>query len=96
MWRVWAQNIVTVSHAKFDEVMMNFNHLVEKAALRDKCGALDTCCYYRPIGNVRTMLGENVHLTVVCKRCGKRKDVFLTKEEYFTQQKLIHKEIGDV
>jgi|TARA_R100000426_G_scaffold2046_1_gene3432 hypothetical protein len=87
---------VTVSHAKFDEVMMNFNHLVEKAALRDKCGALDTCCYYRPIGNVRTMLGENVHLTVVCKRCGKRKDVFLTKEEYFTQQKLIHKEIGDV
>ena len=68
MWRVWAQNIVTVSHAKFDEVMMNFNHLVEKAALRDKCGALDTCCYYRPIGNVRTMLGENVHLTVVCKR----------------------------
>ena len=96
MKRVLAQSIVTESHAKSDEVMMNFNHLVDKGALRDKCGALDTCCYYRPIGNVRTMLGENVHLTMVCKRCGKRKDVFLTKEEYFTQQNLIHKEIGNV
>jgi hypothetical protein len=42
------------------------------------------------------MLGENVHLTMVCKRCGKRRDAFLTKEEYFIQEKLIHKEIRDV
>tara|TARA_Y100001937_G_C7075424_1_gene310370 strand:+ start:658 stop:918 length:261 start_codon:yes stop_codon:yes gene_type:complete len=84
------------SRAKFDEVMMNFNHLINKVELRGKCGELNTCCYFVPRGPVRTMLGENVHLTMVCKRCAKRKDVFLTKEEYFIQQNLIHKEIGDV
>tara|TARA_R100001509_G_C4721697_1_gene166758 strand:- start:225 stop:515 length:291 start_codon:yes stop_codon:yes gene_type:complete len=91
-----AQNIVTENHAKFDEVMMNFNHLMEKTALQGKCGNLNTSCYFVPVGNVRTMLGENVHLTMVCKRCAKRRDVFLTKEEYFTQEKLIYKEIRDV
>jgi len=75
---------------------MNFNHLMEKRALQGRCGALNTSCYYVPRGPVRTMLGEHVHLTMVCKRCAKRRDVFLTKEEYFTQEKLIHKEIGDV
>ena len=75
---------------------MNFNHLIEKKALRGKCGDLNATCYYVPRGPVRTMLGENVHLIMVCKRCGKVKDVFLTKEEYFTQEKLIHKEIRGV
>jgi len=96
MLLVLVQNTVTVSLANSDEVKMNFNHLMEKKTIQGKCGELDTSCYYVPVGNVRTMLGENVHLTMVCKRCAKRRDVFLTKEEYFTQQKLIHKEIRDV
>ena len=64
--------------------------------MRGTCGNLNVDCYYVPRGPVRTMLGENVHLTMVCKRCAKRKDVFLTKEEYFIQEKLIHKEIDNV
>ena len=75
---------------------MNFNHLMEKKSLQGKCGDLNTVCYYVPRGPVRTMLGENVHLTMVCKRCGKTRDTFLTKEEYFIQEKLIYKEIRDV
>jgi len=31
-----------------------------------------------------------------CKNCGAREEIFLTKEEYFIQEKLIHKEIGNV
>jgi len=84
-----------MTRAKY-EVSMNFNHLMEKKALMGKCGNLNISCYYIPRGPVRTMLGENVHLTMACKRCGKIRDVFLTKEEYFTQEKLIHKEIRDV
>ncbi len=75
---------------------MNFNHLMDKRELKATCGKLNISCYYVPRGPVRTMLGENVHLIMVCKRCGKRRDAFLTKEEYFTQEKLIHKEIRDV
>ena len=62
---------------------MNFNHLIDKRELKATCGKLNVSCYYVPRGPVRTMLGENVHLTMVCKRCGKRRDAFLTKEEYF-------------
>jgi hypothetical protein len=75
---------------------MNFNHLMDKRELKRTCGKLNISCYYVPRGPVRTMLGENVHLTMVCKRCGKIRDAFITKEEYFTQEKLIHKEIKDV
>ena len=75
---------------------MNFNHLMDKRELKATCGKLNVSCYYVPRGPVRTMLGENVHLTMVCKRCGKTRDAFLTKEEYFPQEKLIHKEIRDV
>ena len=75
---------------------MNFNHLLESRHLRRKCTATDGECYYIPAGNIRSTHGENVHLTMVCKKCGLRNDVFLTKEEYFTQERLIQKEIGDV
>ena len=75
---------------------MNFNHLMDKRELKATCGKLNVSCYYVPRGPVRPMLGDNVHLTMVCKRCGKRRAAFLTKEEYFTHDKLIHKEIRDV
>lgn len=75
---------------------MNFNHLMESRFLKRKCGVHNSSCYYIPAGNVRTTQGENVHLTMVCKNCGIREDIFLSRQEYNTQQKLIHKEIGDV
>ena len=75
---------------------MNFNHLMETRYLKRKCKNNNSECYYVPASNGRATAGEHVHLTMVCKRCGQRNDVFLTKEEYFIQEKLIYKEIGDV
>lgn len=75
---------------------MNFNHLMETKFMKRKCRATNNSCYFIPAGNIRSTHGENVHMTMFCKNCGVREDLFLTKEEYFTQQKLIQKEIGDV
>jgi len=75
---------------------MNFNHLLGKHASRRKCKANNESCYYIPVGNIRSTHGENVYMTMACKNCGGREDVFLTKEQYFTQQKLILREIRDV
>jgi hypothetical protein len=75
---------------------MNFNHLMENRLLKRKCKSHNGPCYFLPAGNIRSTAGENVHLTMHCKNCGVREDIFLTKEEYFIQQKLIHREIGNV
>jgi len=75
---------------------MNFNHLMEAKSTKRQCKANNSSCYFRPAGNIRSTAGENVHMTLFCKNCGRREDIFLTKEEYFIQQKLIQKEIGDV
>ncbi len=74
---------------------MNFNHLMETKYIKRKCSATNTECYFIPAGNVRSTAGENVHMTLYCKKCGRREDIFLSKEEFFTQQRLIQKEIGD-
>mgnify|MGYP003652747883 CR=1 FL=1 len=75
---------------------MNFNHLMEARFIKRKCKATKNTCYYTPAGNIRSTHGDNVHMTMVCKNCGIREDVFLSREEYFTHQKVIQKEIGHV
>ena len=72
---------------------MNFNHLMETRHLKKRCTATNAECYYIPTGDPRSTHGENVHLTMMCKKCGLRHDLFLTKEEYFVQERLIQKEI---
>lgn len=64
--------------------------------VKRRCGATNGECYFIPAGNIRSTQGENVHMTMYCKKCSKREDIFLTKEEYFTQQQLIQKEIKNV
>ena len=75
---------------------MNFNHLVESHMSKRRCSATNGECYFIPAGNVRSTQGNNVHINMVCKRCAQRVDIFLTREEYFTQQKLIQREIENV
>lgn len=75
---------------------MHFNHLVERRHLKQKCKNNNSECYYVPVANGRATAGEHVHLSMRCKRCGQRNEVFLTKEEYFIQERLIYKELGDV
>jgi transcription initiation factor IIE alpha subunit len=69
---------------------------METKFIKRRCSATNTECYFIPAGNVRSTAGENVHMTMYCKKCGRREDIFLSKEEFFTQQSLIQKEIGDV
>jgi len=75
---------------------MNFNHLMESRLIKKKCSATNGECYFVPAGNVRSTHGDNVHMTMYCNKCGKREDIFLSKEEYSTQQQLIQREIGNV
>ena len=70
---------------------MNFNHLIEDRILKKQCKNLGSQCYYIPAGNIRSMHGDNVHMTMICKNCGKREDIFLSHQQYKTQEKLIQK-----
>lgn len=75
---------------------MNFSHLMDPKSIRPKCKATNNECYWIPAGDVRATHGENVHIIMHCRRCGRREDIFLSKEEYYTQQRLIEREIGNV
>jgi len=75
---------------------VNFNHLIDERSLKRKCKKANSECYYIPAGNIRATQGENVHMTMVCKKCGVREDIFLTKKQYDTQERLIKREIGNV
>jgi len=75
---------------------LNFNHLMESHLVKRRCASTNVECYFIPAGNVRSTQGDNVHVTMYCKKCGKREDIFLSREEYFTQQKLIQREIENV
>jgi transcription elongation factor Elf1 len=73
---------------------MNFNHLMETKFTKRRCRTNNSVCYFVPVGNIRSTQGENVHMMMLCKNCGLREDIFLTKEEYQIQRQLIQKEIG--
>ncbi len=75
---------------------MNFNYLMGSSFNKRRCPETNNECYFVPAGNVRSTHGDNVHMTMYCKKCGKREDIFLSRKEYFTQQKLIEKEIKSV
>ncbi len=73
---------------------MNFNHLMEAHMIKRRCSATNNECYFIPAGNVRSTQGENVHMTMYCKKCGKREDIFLSKHDYEVQEMLIMREIS--
>jgi len=75
---------------------VNFNYLMEKKFTTRKCKAGSGECYWVPVGNIRSTHGNNVHMTMFCKHCGGREDLFLSKQDYETQERLILKEIRDV
>ena len=75
---------------------MNFNHLMEARLIKRKCAAVNGDCYFIPAGNVRSTHGDNIHMTMVCRKCGKREDIFLSRADYEVQRRLIEREIGNV
>jgi hypothetical protein len=72
---------------------VNFNHLMEAKFVKRKCSATNSECYWVPVGNIRSTQGDNVHITMICRRCSKREDIFLTLSDYKVQRHLIEREI---
>ncbi len=75
---------------------MHFNHLLEKRELRRICKHGMKNCYLMPVGNISATAGRNVSLTMECRSCSRREDIFLTEEQYKKQEKLINKEVNYV
>ncbi len=72
---------------------MNFNHLLPEKRIRATCKGRDGDCYLVPTGNVRSMIGGHVNVTVYCRNCTRREDLFLTQKQYEVQKNLINKEV---
>ena len=58
-----------------------------------KCKAGRGECYWVPVGNVRSTQGNNVHMTMYCKHCASREDIFLSRQDYEIQERLISREV---
>ena len=73
--------------------MGNFNHLVEDKDVRKLCRRnIQNECYWVPL-RVRATVGDNVNLSMYCRRCEARQEVFVTEKEYKNQERLIQKEV---
>ena len=80
---------------------MNFEHLFDKKRKKIHCKTTENeFCYWIPTGNIRSMMGDNVNVTLYCKNCSRREDIFLTAEQFKKQENLInielHKEVSHV
>ena len=85
-----------VNHVKFDEVMMNFNYLINPRRRQTSCGKSTGECYWIPVSSGRSMGGDNVHVTMMCKKCNAREDIFMTRKEYKMQERIIEREAANV
>lgn len=76
---------------------MNFNYLLNEKRMKAICKRRNVDeCYWSPSGKIRATAGDNVHISMYCKKCECREEIFLTKEEYQTHKKIIKCEVGDV
>ncbi len=73
---------------------MNFEHLFDEKRKKTFCTAnQNDHCYWVPTGNIRSMVGDNVNVTLYCKNCSRREDIFLTSEQFKKQENLINLEL---
>ena len=73
---------------------MNFEHLFDEKRKKTFCTAnQNEHCYWVPTGNIRSMVGDNVNVTLYCKNCSRREDIFLTSEQFKKQENLINLEL---
>jgi hypothetical protein len=75
---------------------VNFNHLMESRTLRYRCQKDGGECYWAPTGNIRAMVGGHVNVSMYCKKCKAREEVFLSETLYKKQQKILEQEVGNV
>jgi len=74
---------------------MNFNHLFDQKRIKT-AGRCPTECYWAPTGHIRALVGGKVNITMYCKHCGSREDIFLTSKEFETHKKVLENEVGNV
>ena len=75
---------------------MNFNHLMENKILQRQCRKDGAECYWASTGNIRAMVGGHVNVSMYCKKCDQREEVFLSEILYKKQQKILEQEVGNV
>ena len=72
---------------------MNFNHLLSEKRRKQVCEATQQECYWGPTGNIRSMVGGHVNVSLCCRHCGRREDAFLTLAEFQIQENSISREV---
>ena len=76
---------------------MNFNYLLNEKRMKVICkGGDKNECHWSPTGRIRATAGNNVNVSMFCKRCGCKEEVFLSEEQYQVQKKILGNEVGDV
>ena len=75
---------------------MNFNHLMESRTLHYRRCKDGGECYWAPTGNIRAMVGGHVNISMYCKKCKTREEVFLSETLYKKHQKTLEQEVGNV
>ena len=73
--------------------MGNFNYLIEDRRMRKLCRReIQNECYWVPL-RVRATVGDKVNISMYCRRCECREDIFVTEREYKSQENLIITEV---
>jgi hypothetical protein len=73
--------------------MSNFNYLLNERQIRVSCRRdAQNECYWIPL-TVRASAGGNVNVSMYCRRCEAREDIFLNEQEYKIQERLIKQEV---
>tara|TARA_Y100000034_G_scaffold135936_1_gene209886 strand:+ start:1893 stop:2123 length:231 start_codon:yes stop_codon:yes gene_type:complete len=76
---------------------MNFNYLLDEKRMKVICkGSVKGECHWSPTGRIRATVGDNINVSMFCKRCGCKEDIFLSEQEYRIQNKILGNEVGDV
>ena len=75
---------------------MNFNHLIDEKRMRRVCPRRDNCkgCYWKLTGNIRASAGGNINVSMYCKVCDIKEEVFLSEGDYRTHEKMLLREVN--
>jgi hypothetical protein len=76
---------------------MNFNYLIEDKRNKVICKKKNLNeCQWSPTGRVWATSGNNVCVSMYCKKCECKEDIFLTLKEFKIQEKILSQEVGNV
>ena len=76
---------------------MNFNHLMDKKQMLIACPQRDNCknCYWKLTGNIRASIAGNVNVSMYCKVCDAKEEVFLSENDYRMHERMLLREAKD-